>query len=150
MINEGVALHRRRWLLYNRLSGQHTNLHSCVRPRRGAFRCCALHSCVSSQLHSLVTTCHNVSRNGPALFTLVVSPLLCWDQSHGLQMRCQIFIRMVVISSFYHYFIFCSRLAPSLHKSLCRLSVVSPLQLTIWQRDKKTDNQRGEADYKVS
>ena len=48
-------LHRRRWLLYNRLSGH--KLHSCVRRRRGAFCWTAL-SCVSSKIHWLVTMCH--------------------------------------------------------------------------------------------
>ena len=78
-------LHRRRWLLYNRLSGQ---LHivsilvSTATPRgisllRATLLCFFIHL---SQL---------VSCNGP---TRVVSRQLCCDQSHRLQKRCQIFI----------------------------------------------------------
>ena len=49
-------LHRRRWLLYNRLSGHHTN--SILVSGGAAGRFAVALSCVSSKIHWLVTMCH--------------------------------------------------------------------------------------------
>ena len=65
---------------------------------RGAFRCCALRSCVSSQLHSLVTTCHNLCHATVPPYSLWLCHLsFVGIKVTGLQMRCRIYIWNILV-----------------------------------------------------
>ena len=120
LINERVALTGDGGCCIIESLVRNTNhLYSCLRGRRGAF------VCVSSKLHSLVTTCHitaqlsqlvtsrrnchNLSRNGPALFNWVVSPDLCRAQSHWLQKRSKMLSQHTSSTSLCYFSLFSGR-----------------------------------------